>query len=181
MGDEVFAHDVAECVFQLHVLDEEVVFGVDAGCGVRIFEVEAEPFLNSQALQAWSSGREIHEEDQIERQRGGEDGVAAEEVNLELHGVAKPAEDVDIIPTFFVITAWRVIVDANFVVEILVEVGVELGLEDVFEYAELGDFLGLEGFGVVEDLAVAVAEDVGGVPAGDADVADLEGWARGRS
>jgi hypothetical protein len=51
----------------------------------------------------------------------------------------------------------------------------QLGLEDVLEDAELGDFLGLEGVGVVEDFAVAVAEDVGGVPAGDTQVADLEG------
>ena len=63
----------------------------------------------------------------------------------------------------------------DLVVDVAVEVGVELGLEDVVEDAEFGDFLGLEGLGVVEDLAVAVAEDVGGVPAGDAEHAGLEG------
>ena len=36
VGDEVFAHDVAEGVFQLHGLDEEVVLGVDAGGASRV-------------------------------------------------------------------------------------------------------------------------------------------------
>ncbi len=60
-------------------------------------------------------------------------------------------------------------------VEVLVESGVELGLEDDVEDAELGLFLGLEGLGVVEDFAVTVAEDVGGVPAADAEHAGFEG------
>ncbi len=59
--------------------------------------------------------------------------------------------------------------------DVFVEVRIEFGLEDVFERAELGFFLGLEGLGIVEDFAVAVAEDVGGVPAGDAEQARLEG------
>ena len=67
---------------------------------------------------------------EVERERSGEDGVAAEEVDLELHGVAEPAEDVDVVPAFFVVAAGRVIVDADLVVEVLVEIGVELGLED---------------------------------------------------
>jgi hypothetical protein len=41
MGDEAFAHDVTEGVFEFHVLDEEIVFGIDTGCGVGVFEVEA--------------------------------------------------------------------------------------------------------------------------------------------
>jgi hypothetical protein len=175
VGDEFFAHDVAEGVFELHGLDEEVVLGVDAGGGVGVLEVEAEPFLDAEAAQAWGAGCEVHEEAEIEGERRGEDGVAAEEVYLELHGVAEPAEDVDVVPTLFVIATGRVVVDADLVVEVLVEVGVQLGLEDVLEDAELGDFLGLEGVGIVEDFAVAVAEDVGGVPAGDAEHAGLEG------
>ena len=41
MGDETFAHDVAEGVFQFHGLDEEVVLGVDAVSTAGGFEVEA--------------------------------------------------------------------------------------------------------------------------------------------
>ena len=49
VGDEAFAHDVAEGVFELHVLDEQVVLGVDAGGGVGVLEVEAQPLLNAHA------------------------------------------------------------------------------------------------------------------------------------
>ena len=176
VGYELFAHDVAKCVFKFHGLDEEVVFGIDAGGRVRVLEVEAEPFLDAQAFETRGTGGEVHEEAEVEGEGGGKDGVAAEEVDLELHGVAEPAEDVNVVPAFLVVAAWGVIVYADLVVEVLVEIGVEVGLEDVFEDAELGDFLGFEGFGVVEDLSVAVAEDVGGVPAGDAEHASLEGW-----
>ncbi len=51
VGDEVFAHDVAEGVLQLHVLYEEVVLGIDTWCSVGILEVEAEPLLNAKATQ----------------------------------------------------------------------------------------------------------------------------------
>jgi hypothetical protein len=47
VGDQVFAHDVAQRVFQLHGLDEEVVFGIKAGGGLRALKVEAEPLLNA--------------------------------------------------------------------------------------------------------------------------------------
>jgi len=175
MGDEIFAHDVAERVFELHVLDEEVVFRIDSGATVGVFEIEAEPFLDSQILEAWRPRCEVHEEDQIERKRGCEDRVAAEKIDFKLHGVTKPAEDVDIVPTFFIIPTWRVIVDANFVVNVTIELGVKVGLEDVLENAELGHFLGFKGLGVVENFAVTIAEDVGGVPARDTEVANLEG------
>ncbi len=60
----------------------------------------------------------------VERERRGKDGVAAEEVDLELHRVAEPTEDVDVVPTLFVVAARWVVVDADLVVEVLVEVGV---------------------------------------------------------
>ena len=175
MGDEALPHDVAKGVLELHVLDKEIVLGVDAGGRVGVLEVEAEPLLDAEALQAWRSRCQVHEEDEVEREGRGKDGVAAEEVHLDLHRVAEPTKDVNVIPTLFVITTWRVIVDADLVVNVLVEVGVKFGLEDVLEYAQLGDLFGLEGLGIIEDFAVAVAEDVGGVPATDAEITDLEG------
>ena len=111
---------------------------------------------------------------QVQRNGRGQDGVAAEEIHLDLHGIAQPAKNVDVIPTLFVITAWWVIVNADLVENVLVKVGIEFGLQDVFERAEFGLFLGLEGLGIVEHFAVAVAENVGGVPAGDAQQARLK-------
>src|SRR5580704_4177739 len=111
MGDEFFALNVTECVLELHRLDEEVVFGVKAGRGLWRFEVEAEPLLNAEVLKFRGALREIEEEDEIEGQGGRKDGVAAEEINLNLHAIAEPSEDIDVVPTLFVITARRVIVN----------------------------------------------------------------------
>src|SRR5437879_13650389 len=96
---------------------------------------------------------------------GGEYGITAEEIHLDLHGVVEPAEDINIVPAFFVVAARRVIVDADFVADIAVELGIKLGLENIFEDPELRFFLGFEGVGIVENFAVAIAEDIGGKPA----------------
>ena len=59
-------------------------------------------------------------------------------------------------------------------VDVAVELGVHLGLEDLVEYAELRLFLGLEVLGGVEHFTVAVAKDVGRVPAAETEHAGLE-------
>src|SRR6185437_7370236 len=126
------------------------------------------------AAQFFGALGKIHQQDQIERDGCGEDGVAAEKIDLDLHRIAKPAEDVDVIPTFFIITAWRVIVNANLVINVAVQFGVQLRLQDVIQYAELRLFLGLERLRIVEDFPVAITENVGRVPAADAQHARLE-------
>ena len=59
-------------------------------------------------------------------------------------------------------------------VDLAVELGVDLGLEDGVEHTELRHLLGLEVLRGVEHLAVAVAEDVRGVPAAHTEHAGLE-------
>src|SRR4029077_11532685 len=171
VGDEVFAHHPAESVFELHELDEEVVLGIKLGSAHGRLEVETEPFLD--AAHAGAVG-EIEKENKVEDNGRGEDGVAAEKVHFDLHGVAEPTEDVDVVPAFFVIAARRVIVDADLVENLAVKLGIKLRLENVFERAELRFFFGFEGAGVVEDFAVTVAENVGGEPAIDTEHAGLE-------
>ena len=80
---------------------------------------------------------QIHEEDQIEGERSRKNGVAAKEVDLELHRITKPAKDVDVVPTFLVVAAGGIIVDSNLVIEILIELRMKLRLEDVLKHAEL--------------------------------------------
>src|SRR2546422_4907741 len=162
MGDKVFAHQPAEGVLQLHGLDEEVMLGIEVRRAHGRFEIEAEPFLN--AVQAGALC-EVEEKHQVENDGRGEDGVAAEKVHLDLHGVAEPAEDVNVVPALFVVAARGVVVDAHLVVDFAVQLGIKMRLENIFEDAELGFFLGLERTGVVEDFAIAIAEDVGGKPA----------------
>jgi hypothetical protein len=120
VGNQVLTHDVPKSVLQLHGLDKEIVLGVNLRRVVRVLEVEAEPFLNTETLQAAGAGGEVHEKNQVERKRRSKDRIATEEVNLELHGISQPAEDVDIVPTLFVITTRRVIVVPKFVLEVLV-------------------------------------------------------------
>ena len=120
VGDLLLAHHPAQGVLQLGELDEEVVLGVEARRNHRRLVVEAQPLLD--AAQAGALG-EIAEQHQVEGQRRGEDRVAAEEVDLQLHRVAEPAEDVDVVPTLLVVAARRVVVDAHLVVHVAVQLG----------------------------------------------------------
>src|SRR5262252_6167145 len=85
MGDQFLAAQVAQGVLELHQLNEEVVFGVEAGCRLRALEVEGQPLLH--ALHACPLG-EVEKERQVQHQRRGEDGIPAEEVDLDLHRIA---------------------------------------------------------------------------------------------
>src|SRR6202034_1167184 len=109
-------------------------------------EIEAEPFLD--ATQAGAVG-EIEKQGEIENDGRRQDRIAAQEIDLDLHGVAEPAEDVDVVPAFFVVAARRIVVDADLMVNLLVEVRINTRLKNIFERAELGFFLGLERAGIV--------------------------------
>ena len=79
----------------------------------RSLEEEAE-----EALYAVAScpSSEVAQQAEVETERRCEDRVAAEEVDLDLHWVAHPSEDVNIVPTLLVVVARRIIVDAHLVV-----------------------------------------------------------------
>ena len=109
--------------------------------------------------------RQIQEEQQVEDDRRREDRVAAQEVDLDLHRLAEPADDVDVVPALLGVAAGRVVLDAHLVEVVLVELGVELGLQDRVEHGGLADLLRPERARIVEHLAVAVAEDVRREPA----------------
>src|ERR1035441_7372413 len=97
--NQVLPHDVAQRVLHLHRLDKQIVLRVDALGAVWRLEVEAQPLLDAQAAQARRTRGEVHEQAQIQRQRSCQNRVAAQEINLELHGIAEPAEDIDVVPT----------------------------------------------------------------------------------
>src|SRR5256885_17165521 len=123
-------------------------------------KVKAYPFLDANVLQFGSSLRQVEEQDQIENDRRRQNRVTAEKIDLDLHGIAEPAEDIDIVPTFFVITAWRIIINADLVENIAVQLGVKPRLQNVFQHAKFRFFLGLKRARTVTHLAIAIAKNV---------------------
>src|SRR5208337_462763 len=95
--------------------------------------------------------------------------IAAEEIDLHLHRITEPSEDVDVVPTFFIVSAGRIIIDADLVIVILIESRIKIRLENSFEHRELALFLGLERLRIVEHFSVPVAENVAGKPSVQAD------------
>src|SRR5580704_3382942 len=125
VSDQVFAHHPSQRVFQLHRLDKQVVLGIKARSCHRRLEVEAQPLLNALHSRALCK---VQEKNQIQNDRSREDRVAAQEVHFDLHRIPEPAEDVDVVPAFFVVTARRVVVDAHLVVHLAVEHRIKLRL-----------------------------------------------------
>ncbi len=164
MVDELRPHQVAQGVHELAALDEQVVLGVESLPHHGALPVEGQPLLD--AVHPGPRGQ-VGEQDEVQRDRGGQDGIAAQEIDLDLHRIAHPPEDVDVVPRLLVVAARRVVVDVDLVVEAPVQLGIEVRPQDGVEDAELGDLLGAERLRVVQDHPVAVAEDVRREPARD--------------
>src|SRR5437016_5232069 len=94
-------------------------------------EVKTQPFLN--ATHTASLGK-VQKQDQIENDRRSKNAVAAQEVDLDLHGVTQPSVNVDVIPSFLIIAPRRIVVDPHFVREILVQVRVQFGLQNLIQH-----------------------------------------------
>ncbi len=110
---------LADGVLEHGVLLEEVVDG-HFTLGVVVhgaLEEEAQEALD--AVAAVASG-EVAEKNEVEAEGSCEDRVAAEEVDLDLHGIAHPAEDVDVVPAFLAVVARGIVVDTHLVVVALV-------------------------------------------------------------
>ena len=81
--------------------------------------------------------REVEKQNQVQHDRSRQDGIAAEKIYLDLHGVAQPPENINVVPTLFIIPARRVVVDAHLVMDGAVQLGIKMRLENIFERAEL--------------------------------------------
>src|SRR5688572_4029860 len=100
VGDEVFSSEEPQRVLQLHQLNEQVVLRVEPRGMHRALEIEREPLLDAAHP---GPARQVEEQCHVEHDRRGENAVAAEEVDLQLHPIAEPSEDVDVVPTLFVV------------------------------------------------------------------------------
>src|ERR671919_1892253 len=107
VGDEFLTGDRTQRVLQLGGLDEEIVFDGQTLEGHRALEIEAQPLLDAAPFEPAS---QVEEERDVQHQRRREDGIPAEEVDLDLHRVAEPAGDVDVVPTLLRIAARWVVV-----------------------------------------------------------------------
>ena len=131
MRNQVFAAQVTKGVLELHQLDENIVLGIERRRGHWRLEVEGEPFLD--AFHAGALGQ-IEEESQVEHNWGGQDRVTAEKIDLDLHLIAEPAEDVDVVPAFLVVAPWRIVIDSDNMGKVFVKLWVDVRLQDVFEH-----------------------------------------------
>ena len=118
MGDQVLAAHPAERVFELHELDEDVMLGIQPGRGHGSLEIERKPFLNAAHTRAL---RQVQEQNQVQDQRRRQNRIAAQKIDLDLHRIAQPSENVDIIPAFFGVAARRIVIDPHGVIEILIQ------------------------------------------------------------
>jgi len=100
---------------------------------------------------------------EVEAHRGGEDAVAILGADAELHRQTEETFEINVVPTFLRIAARGEIIDLHEVKRIVAE----HRREELRFIANL-----LPAFDrVADDLAVFVAEEVRGIPAGDAEVA----------
>src|SRR5262245_14850586 len=107
MGDLLLTHQPAKGILELGLLDEQIVLGIEAGSGLGTLEVEREPLLNPAQSGALS---QIEEQRQVQDERRRQNRVATEEIDLDLHRVAQPPEDVDVVPAFLIVASGRIVV-----------------------------------------------------------------------
>src|SRR4029453_17646016 len=112
-------------------LNEKVVLRIQPWRVHRALEVEGQPLLDAGHS---CTLRQIEKQGGIQHDRGREDAVAAQEVHLQLHRISKPTEDVNVVPPLFVFAARRVVIDADDVTQLLVQVRVEIRLKNIVQY-----------------------------------------------
>src|SRR5829696_9085116 len=110
MRDHFLAHHEPKRVLKLCLLNENVMFGIQARRRLRRFEIKREPLLYSFHAGAM---REIEKQREVEAKRRSEDRITTKEIDLDLHLVPEPSEDIDVVPAFLVVTSRRIVVDPN--------------------------------------------------------------------
>src|SRR5437773_11496278 len=93
VSNQIFAPQVAQSVLQLHQLNEDVMFRIQSWRGHRRLKIKRQPFLHT--LHFGPLGK-VKKQGEIQHNRGCQNRIAAEEIDLDLHLVAEPTEDVDI-------------------------------------------------------------------------------------
>src|SRR3984957_18009443 len=132
VGNQILSAHPTQGVLQLHQLNENVVLGIQSGSRHGSFEVEGQPLLDAFHARPL---RQIQKQNQIQHQGSGQYGIAAQEVDFDLHGITQPSEDVDVVPTFLGVAAWRIVIDANRVIKVLIKLRVQIRLQNLLQHA----------------------------------------------
>src|SRR5947199_8324285 len=83
-------------------------------------KVKAQPFLDANVLQFRSPLCQVEEQNQIQDNGCRQNRITAEKIHFDLHGIAEPSKDIDIVPSVSVITGWRKIRNADLAQNITV-------------------------------------------------------------
>src|SRR5689334_8149505 len=128
MGNKWLAPQMPQGVLELHRLDKQIVLRIESRNGHGRFEIEAQPLLNAQAFQLFAALGQIKEEHQVKHDWSSQDRVTAQEIYFDLHRITQPAENINVVPALFVVATRRVVIDADFVMNVSVEIGIKLRL-----------------------------------------------------
>ena len=150
-------HHVAKSLFHHAPLLEQIVYRLMLEVVHRALAEEGQPRLN--AAHACTQCQ-ITEKNQVERDGSSKNGVAAQEVNLDFHRIAHPAENIDVVPCFLIILTGRIVVDAYLMINITVQVWIFLRFEDIVDNRQLADLFCLEVLRLVKYLTVTVTQNI---------------------
>ena len=108
-----FANDILQhCILLIKVVNGFLTRSIVVH---RSLEEEAE-----EALCTVSTCSEVAQQSKVEQQWSGKNRVTTEEVYLNLHRIANPSEDVDVVPSLLVVVTRRIVVDAYLVIVLCV-------------------------------------------------------------
>ena len=155
----VTAH-FADSILQDDILLEEMVDRHLALSIVmhRALQEEAEEALRTIATLTCSKVREQYE---VEQERSSKNRVTTEEIDLYLHRITHPTENINVIPTFLIVVTRRVVIDTYLVVVIGVKIRLFVSYENAFKRRKLRYFLGMEVGWLIKYKSITVAQDIG--------------------
>ena len=113
------------------------------------------------------SQRNVAEEDKVEYQRSRKNRVAAEEIHLYCHRITHPTKNIDIIPTLLLVATRGIIVDAYLMINIGIEVGINVAVENILQSRDFAATLGFKVIRVIKYHTVTVSKYIGREPAGN--------------
>src|SRR5688572_29388875 len=105
MRNFLFAHEMPQRVLELHLLNEKIVLRIQSARMHWTLQVERKPLRNPAHSGAL---REVEKNREIEHDGRGENRITAQEIHLDLHRIAQPSKDVDVIPALLVVAMRRV-------------------------------------------------------------------------